>query len=140
MIGFDILCAEPDRLPDAELKSRLAALPDNDAQLAEASARAGSSSGKLEHRVIRPPLAFLSAGYAGCHHRRQSPSRPSSGTDYQLLDIYASRIATLKRHSSLEACNGVSSDTFLGQQGFLKLIRIGLQLSHEWRGHGWSQS
>lgn len=47
-IGFDILFAEPDRLspariaesvPDAELKSRLAALPDNDAQLAGAIAR-----------------------------------------------------------------------------------------------------
>ena len=47
-IGFDILFAEPDRLSppriaesisDAELKSRLAALPDNDAQLAEAIAR-----------------------------------------------------------------------------------------------------
>ncbi len=48
-IGFDILFAEPDRLsppriaesiPDAELKSRLAALPDSDVQLAEAIARA----------------------------------------------------------------------------------------------------
>ena len=48
-IGFDILFAEPDRLsppriaesiPDAELKSRLAALPDSDVQLAEAISRA----------------------------------------------------------------------------------------------------
>lgn len=45
---------------------------------------------------------------------------------YQLLNIHGSRIATPKRHSSLEACNGVSSDMFLDQQGFSGLIRIGL--------------